>query len=68
MLAGTVSDGGVVSSTVTVNDPLSPRGGVPESVTVQLTVVVPSGKVCGDGGLQLGVGSGSSSASVAVAE
>src|SRR3990172_10066734 len=54
MLPGTVSAGGVVSWTVTVNDP-----GVefPESsVAVQLTVVVPSGNVEPDGGEQTTVG------------
>src|SRR5438105_4052781 len=44
---------GALLVTVTVKDPeaLSP----PESVTVQLTVVVPSGKVEPDGGVQIGV-------------
>ena len=53
-LAGTVSTGAVVSSTVTVKLPwlLLPE----KSVTVQVTVVVPSAKRLPDGGEQLTCG------------
>jgi hypothetical protein len=61
-----VTTGPVVSSTVTLNAPVSESPS--ESVTVQLTAVVPSAKVLPDGGLQTGCGSGLSSASVALAE
>ena len=47
-LLGTVSCGAVVSLTVTVKLPLSERP--PESVTEQLTVVVPTGKVLPEAG------------------
>ncbi len=50
---GRVSDGGVVSCTVTVNEPVAVRP--PLSVTEQLTVVVPSGKTDPEAGLQFGV-------------
>jgi hypothetical protein len=55
--------GAVVSTTVTSNVPLSPRP--PESVTEHATVVVPSGRTSPAAGLQVGTGSGSSSASAA---
>src|SRR5688572_7179742 len=57
--------GAVVSTTVTSNEPLSPRP--PPSVTVQLTVVVPREKVEPEAGAQVGVGATASSSSVAVA-
>jgi hypothetical protein len=55
MSAGSVSTGGVVSVTVTVtvNDPEPVFPWL--SVAVQLTVVVPLGKVLPEGGLQVGV-------------
>src|SRR6266851_5435858 len=64
MLAGRVSAGGVVSSTVTVKVPLAELPLV--SVAVQFTVVLPSAKVLPEAGEQLGV-TGPSIASLAVA-
>ena len=53
MLAGQVIVGFCVSLTVTVNEQFA---GLPDpSVTVQLTVVVPVGKLEPEGGLQTGV-------------
>ena len=57
------STGAVVSTTVTLKLPLALRP--PPSVTEHATVVVPSGSTDPGAGEQLGVGSGSSSASVA---
>lgn len=54
-----------MSTTVTLNEPLSERPSL--SVTVQLTGVVPSGNVEPDAGEHVGVGAIGSSASVAVA-
>ena len=50
---GTVTDGGVVSTTVTSNEPAAvfPRG----SVAVQVTVVVPMANVGPESGVQIGV-------------
>ena len=59
------SVGAAVSTTVTVNAPVVVRP--PPSVTVQLTVVAPSSKKDGLAAEHVGVGSGSSSASVALA-
>jgi len=64
ILAGRLKVGVVVSTIVTVKDPLADNP--PESVTEQLTVVVPTGKSDPDDGEQVGVGSGLSSTSVAV--
>jgi hypothetical protein len=63
--AGTVSTGGVESTTLTENDTLLelPR----ESVALQLTEVVPSGKVAPGAG-EHEVGSGPSTASTAVGD
>jgi hypothetical protein len=63
MFAGTVIDGGVVSTTVTVNEACAVLPRV--SVAVQFTVVVPSGNVDPDAGVQL-TGRGPSTRSVAV--
>ena len=53
MFAGTVTTGGVVSWTVTENDP---EPVLPcTSVAVQVTVVVPTGNVLPDGGKHEGV-------------
>ena len=61
---GRLRTGSVVSSTVTVNEPLAL---LPEaSVAVQVTIVVPSGKVEPDAGEQVTAGEGST-ASVAEA-
>jgi hypothetical protein len=57
--------GAVVSTTVTVKEPLTVNP--PESVTEQLTVVVPKGKVLPEEGLQAGV-RGLPRASLAVTE
>jgi hypothetical protein len=62
--AGRVSVGAVVSSTVAVKKPVAERP--PESVTEQLTCVLPSEKVLPEAGTQVGV-SGPSCASLAVA-
>jgi hypothetical protein len=64
IVAGTVSAGGVVSTTMTMrnSEPVLPA----VSVAVQVTVVVPNGKTAPDGGAQLGV-SVPSTASVAEA-
>ena len=62
---GRTRAGAVVSAIETVNEPLADRS--PVSVTVQVTVVVPSGKTEPDAREQTGVGSGLSSASVALA-
>ena len=60
---GRLRTGAVVSSTVTVNEPLAL---LPEaSVAVQVTVAVPSGKVEPDAGEQTTAGEGST---VSVAE
>ena len=57
MSPGTLTVGGVVSLTVTVNEPAAE---LPESsVAVQVTVVVPSGKVLPEGGAQTTLGLGS---------
>ena len=63
-LAGTVTTGGVVSATVTVNDAvlMFPRA----SLAVQLTVVVPSGNVAPLAGVQV-TATVPSTASLAVA-
>ena len=53
MLAGQVMVGGCVSLTVTVNEQLDML--FDESLTEQVTVVVPFGKVDPDAGLQVGV-------------
>jgi hypothetical protein len=53
MLAGQVIDGACVSFTVTVNEQLAEL--LEASITEQLTVVVPFGKVAPDAGLQTGV-------------
>jgi hypothetical protein len=53
ILAGTVITGGVVSCTVTVKEACDLL--LCESVALQVTVVVPSGKVEPDAGVQLGV-------------
>ena len=53
ILPGRFSDGGVVSCTVTVNEPVAVRP--PLSVTEQLSGVLPSGKTDPEAGLQLGV-------------
>jgi hypothetical protein len=64
MLAGQLSDGGVVSSTVTVNEQFVV---LPDaSVAVQVTVVVPFGNVEPDGGVQDAVIPGQLSLDVAV--
>jgi hypothetical protein len=64
MFAGTVSDGGSVSTTFTRNDP---EDVLPEpSVAVQLTVVVPIAKAVPDGGTQATVTPGALSAAVGV--
>jgi len=62
--AGTVTAGGVVSWTVTVNKSASVIP--PESVTVQFTVVRPKGNKLPERWSQLGAGSGLSSTSVAM--
>ena len=54
-----------MSATETVKEPLAGR--LPLSVTEQVTVVVPRGKTQPDTGEQAGVGSGLSSASIALA-
>jgi hypothetical protein len=64
MSAGRLKAGGVVSTTVIVNDPFDEL--VELSVAVQLTVVAPSANVEPDAGLQLTTGAGSVS-SVALA-
>jgi hypothetical protein len=63
MSFGTVIVGATESTTVTLNEPVvvSP----PESVTEQLTLVVPIANVAPEAGVQVGLGSGLSSASVA---
>jgi hypothetical protein len=53
ILAGRFSVGGVVSCTVTVNDPFVVRLAL--SVAEQVTVVVPSGKTDPEAGLHVGV-------------
>src|SRR4051794_32184154 len=64
ILAGTVSDGGSVSTTVTRNDP---EAVLPEpSVAVQGTVVVPIVNTVPDCGLQVGVTGPALSVAVAV--
>ena len=63
MFAGTVSAGGVVSPTVTVNEP---DAGLPwRSIAVQVTVVAPIGNVDPDAGAHV-TGSAPSTLSVAV--
>ena len=53
MLAGQIKTGATVSFTVTVKDQLEEFAAA--SLTVQVTVVVPSGNVEADGGLHTGV-------------
>ena len=53
MSPGRFSDGGVVSCTVTVNEPVAVLWWA--SVAVQVTVVVPTGKTDPEAGLQLGL-------------
>ena len=66
IFAGSVSTGSVVSRTLIVNESVivTPH----ESITEHVTVVVAMGKTLPDVRLQVGVGSGLSSASVAVTE
>jgi hypothetical protein len=53
MLAGQFTTGTTVSLTVTVNEQLEELAAA--SLTVQVTVLVPSGKIEPDGGLHTGV-------------
>ena len=55
MLAGHVIVGGWVSVTVTVNVHVEVFGGVAASLTLQETVVVPTGNEEPDAGVQTGV-------------
>ena len=65
MLAGHVIEGAVVSRKVTVNVQVRVFGGVAWSLAVQVTVVVPMGKIAPEAGVHPTVGLGSH-ASVAV--
>jgi hypothetical protein len=55
MSAGHVIVGGCVSFTVTVKVHIEVFGGVAASLTLQVTVVVPTGNEAPDAGLQTGV-------------